>query len=146
MPNKTPATSRVLPGQASTMTPSAPVRMPIRSSNCHVLRASWCSGPSKKVFSLVVMPKSYSSADAETLLPATGLAASHGDREQCRAKPTGVGSWGFAPDLSPEDNDPAQVGWLATSLQPRWHGNLSSRTQRSVLGPPSLSRINKCDN
>lgn len=26
-------------------------------SNCHVLRASWCSGPSKTVFSLVVIPK-----------------------------------------------------------------------------------------
>jgi hypothetical protein len=64
--------------------------MPIRSSNCHVLRASCCSGPSKKVFSLVVVPKSYSSADAERLLPATGLAGSHGDCEQCRAKPTGV--------------------------------------------------------
>jgi hypothetical protein len=26
--------------------------------------------------------------------------------------------------LSPEDNDPAQVGCLATSLQPRLHGYL----------------------
>src|SRR5271155_1842499 len=57
MPNNTPATTSDGPGQASTMTPSATPRMPIRSSNCHVLRASWCSGPSKTVFSLVVIPK-----------------------------------------------------------------------------------------
>ncbi|MGB8207905.1 MAG: hypothetical protein WCF69_09865 [Mycobacterium sp.] len=38
--------------------------------------------------------------------------------------------------MSPEDNDASEVGWLATSLQPRLHGNVSSRTQHHVLGPP----------
>src|ERR1700751_5836823 len=99
MPNRTPATTSDLPGQASTMTPSATPRRPIRSSNCHVLRASCCSGPSKPVFSLVVMQKRYSPADAKRLFLATELGTSHRDHEQSRSETTHVDAWS-APLLS----------------------------------------------
>jgi hypothetical protein len=56
--------------------------------------------------------------DAKRLFQVTALSSSHRGHEQCRSETTAVDGWSsikFAAFLSPEDNDPPQLGWLTTS-------------------------------
>lgn len=54
------------------------------SSNCHALRASWCNGPSKMVFSVVVIPISLAKIDVEEMSAETQFSIAHSRREQRR--------------------------------------------------------------
>src|SRR5271155_5817749 len=63
-------------------------------------------------------PKDSPRADAKRLFQVRALSTSHRGHEQCRSATTAVDGWSsikFAAFLSPEDNDPPQLGWLTTT-------------------------------
>src|ERR1700733_9493450 len=72
------------------MAPIATDTMPMRTSNCQVLRASWCRGPSKTVFSLVVIPISLVTIIVKKMSVETQFGIGYGYREQCRAETADV--------------------------------------------------------